>query len=326
MNALRIALVGAGAIAPSHLKAIEASPVELVGIAATPGSERAKDLASKFSTRAFRDLDDLIREISSSEIDGVICAIDSSQSSEVAHRLASAGLHVLLEKPGAMTSVEMRKSLGGVKNLIRIGYNRRFYETTRALSDYLLEVNPNYFRLEVFEPDSSESGYLQRRLVSNGVHGLDLVRFLFGQVKVVSRGATGSNSSSELLTFSVISENGISGELVIGKGIPKNSSLEVYGRNGRLLLLPFEKLSYFEKMDISEPTQELPLRTYRPKLEREVACWANGENRQIKPGFERQLQGFGDFIRGVDSEESRILCSVDDAALTLELAEKLLEQ
>lgn len=323
MRNLKIALVGSGVIAPFHIRAIRHLGHDLVGIAATANSDRAKSLSVENKTQYFENVDRLLESVRVGEVEAVICAISNDMAPEVARKFAIEGVPVLLEKPGGLSSQHLVRHLAGLDDMIRVAYNRRFYENVVYAKERIAKLQPHFFRLEIFEPESLEPNFLRARLMTNGVHGLDLASHMFGNLRVTDIGRHFSTTGLESIDCSVTSKKGVRGHILVSQGAPKNTNFQVFASKNRLQLAPLEELQEYSSMRVVEPSHNWPVRRYQPLLSNNMDCWGQVGAKVIKPGFERQLMAFSDFALGYQSDEVKRLCTLSEAAEVLALAEAM---
>ena len=99
MKNLKLAVIGAGHLGRIHARlAAELPGVQLVGIA-DPVLEARTEVAAQAGTRAFADYRELI-----GKIDAAIVATPTSTHHEVGMELLSHGIHLLIEKPLALSA------------------------------------------------------------------------------------------------------------------------------------------------------------------------------------------------------------------------------
>jgi len=134
---LPVAVVGVGYLGRFHAQKYRALPdCDLIGVL-DANSTRAAEIAAEVSTRAFSDLDDLLPRVKA-----VSVAVPTAQHHAVTRRCLEAGVHVLVEKPLAATSVEARElaELADRKGVtLQVGYLERFNPAFTALSSGIAE-------------------------------------------------------------------------------------------------------------------------------------------------------------------------------------------
>lgn len=173
----------------------------------------------------------------------------------------------------------------------------------------------------VATPDvpSDEPRYLEWFYSSVTNHGLDLARFVFGtlQIEYVSRLR---NPGGVLLGITAIltTEAGHILQFTGNFNVPANFSIAIDSPGRRFEIRPFEIATVYEGMDVTEPSEETPIRTYVPRPSDRIHL--DDIDLRFKPGFVAQAKNFANFIRNRDSGDGARL---EDAYEVLKLAEEL---
>ncbi|MCF8082842.1 MAG: Gfo/Idh/MocA family oxidoreductase [Deltaproteobacteria bacterium] len=121
---LKVAVIGVGHLGEFHVQKYKAlSNVELVGVVDTNG-ERAKEIAARYHTRAYKDHRDIV-----GAVDAVSLAVTTEQHFEVAREVLSEKVHMLIEKPITydLTEADALIRMADEKNLVlQVGLVERF--------------------------------------------------------------------------------------------------------------------------------------------------------------------------------------------------------
>jgi len=108
MQKTRWGVIGCGVIAPAHARAVKRSELaELVALAdndTTRGNARAKEYGVPF----YSDYREMLR---SGQVEAVSICTPSGLHAEMAIAAAEAGIHVLCEKPMAITRSQMDRMM-----------------------------------------------------------------------------------------------------------------------------------------------------------------------------------------------------------------------
>lgn len=135
MNTIRVGVVGVGHLGNFHLQKYQKlSGSKIVGAADT-FAERAHKAAETYNCRATTDYHDLI-----GAVDAVSIAVPTVHHHKIAKVFLEAGVHVLLEKPIAVTLQEADElvSLAEEKGVVlQIGFVERFNPAIIALKSVL---------------------------------------------------------------------------------------------------------------------------------------------------------------------------------------------
>lgn len=169
MNNLKLAVVGSGAFGRNHVRVLSRLPgVELVAVIDSDLA-RAQQLVTEHGSQAFASLDAI------PACDAAIVATPTITHEEVASRLLSKGIDVLVEKPIA-ASAEAGERLARLADeqgrILQVGHLERFNPAVLALEKAL--TVPLFFeihRLSIFTPRSLDVDVVLDLMI----HDLDLV-------------------------------------------------------------------------------------------------------------------------------------------------------
>lgn len=109
---LRVGIIGAGYIASWHADAIKATPGARLVAVCDPARDAAEALASGYGIAAFTDLDQMI---AAQVCDVVHILTPPNLHRDLAVKCLSAGLHVLVEKPVALSVAEVSDMAGAAR-------------------------------------------------------------------------------------------------------------------------------------------------------------------------------------------------------------------
>ncbi|HLC85795.1 MAG TPA: Gfo/Idh/MocA family oxidoreductase [Candidatus Nanoarchaeia archaeon] len=195
-----IALIGTGAIAEVHAKAIqECGHTELVAVRSRD-IKRAEYLAKKYSAKTYTDYDELLKD---PKVDAVDIVGINNMHAELGIKAAKAKKHVLVEKP-IDVSVEKAEELikECKKNNVKLSVisQERFDSATNVIKSaaergqlgkiFMASMSVKWKRTQQYY-DSSEGWRKNRETAGGGVlivqaiHHLDLLIWLLGDVESV---------------------------------------------------------------------------------------------------------------------------------------------
>ena len=178
---LRVGVVGAGAIAQvAHLPVL--SKLKGVEVAAVCDSDlpKAQALAARFGVRdSFDDIEDLLGYAKPDAV--LVCTPNHLHEVHVAAAL-SAGAHVLVERPLALTPVGVEKIIAARERagrVVMVGMNHRFRSDVQAVRGFLRGGELGPLRAArggwyVFRPSRSGPDWRRRRAESGGGAMFDL--------------------------------------------------------------------------------------------------------------------------------------------------------
>jgi len=290
-NKVRIGIVGCGQIGRWHLDAYRQNSQCEVAAVADTNFESAQVFAQQVRAEAYRSTKEMIdNEI----LHGVsICTVPSTHR-DIALDLLRAGIHVLCEKPVAISAAQAEEMFNKAKekNLLLLpAFKFRFFDEVVKAKE--LAGKEALGRIVSFRlmfggyVDMGGTWYAQREisgggvLMDNGPHAVDLIRHLFGEIESVSAEIINYQSIGveDTARLNCTLVNGVSGtiDLSWSVAVPSRAYLEIYGERGAALL---------DSDGI----------TYRLESWKD---WKRIENRLGRTeAFGRQIDHFADAIRG----------------------------
>jgi len=180
-DTLRVGIIGAGAITQvAHLPVLrKLKGVEVVAIC-DPDLLKARALADRFQIRdAFSDIEEVLEY---EALDAVaICTPNHLHEPHVVAAL-SAGVHVLVERPLAMSSAGVQRVLKQAEKRDRqlmVGMNHRYRSDVQIVRSFIQsgelgKIESVRGSWHVFRPSRAQLGWRQRREESGGGALLDL--------------------------------------------------------------------------------------------------------------------------------------------------------
>ncbi len=195
-NEIRVGIVGCGAIAGIHLRALNQIPGARCTALYDIDRGRAESLRASHGLKA-----EVLGDLSQMAVvaDAVILALPNAFHAEYAVRLLKSGLHVLCEKPLATTLADaehMAKVARQEERTLMCGLIRRFYASTELAAEAIrreIVGRPVHcdiresswgwpFSRAFFDPQISGGGVL----IDTGPHTLDLLSHLLGPLELIS--------------------------------------------------------------------------------------------------------------------------------------------
>jgi predicted dehydrogenase len=178
---LKVGIIGGGAIAQvAHLPVLKKMrSVEVQAICDTD-LPKARAVADRFGVKdAFDDIEELLRYEALDAV--VICSPTHLHESHIQAAL-SANLHVLVEKPLAMSATGVQRIMRGVEKhnrVVMVGMNHRYRPDVQIVRSFvqsgeLGNIESVRGSWHVFRPSRNQLGWRQRRDQSGGGVMLDL--------------------------------------------------------------------------------------------------------------------------------------------------------
>jgi predicted dehydrogenase len=308
---LRFGLIGAGSIAKCHAEALDsATDAALVAVADTDIAT-AKALGRAHSCPHYRSAKDLVDSVA---IDAAIICTPPATHEFIIRRLIEHGVHVLCEKPLALSTASAVSSMRLAEShgcYLAMASKFRFVADVERARDLLLEgvigevhVYDNVFTSRVdkgqrwnSDPVLSGGGVL----ADNGPHAGDLIRFLIGPVEEVST-VEGARLQGlpveETVQLSCRAGRGVLGRVLLSWSIhqPLGYFVRVHGSSG-VLSIGWQRSEY---------------RSYDDQT-----GTVFGEGYSEKAAYSALLQNFVRCVRG----EEEAATAVEDALASVEFVE-----
>jgi predicted dehydrogenase len=187
---VRCALIGCGLIGAKRVATLQ--PGQLTIVCDKNAARADRLIKTAGSGRAVTDVDEAIRH---PEVDAIIVATPNSYLAPIASRGIRAGKHVLIEKPGAVSTSQITELLQlaeGSKSCVRVGYNHRYHPAMQKAHELIAAgaIGPLMF-IRGRYGHGGRVGYEQEwranraisgggELIDQGVHLIDLASWFLG--------------------------------------------------------------------------------------------------------------------------------------------------
>ncbi len=314
---LSYAVIGCGLIGKKRAAALAQIKGARLIYACDLDGARAAEVANAYpGCKASKDFNEAIED---STVHAVIVSTLNSSLAPIALAAAKAGKHVLIEKPGALGSSELKElekvaSAKGVQ--IRIGYNHRFHPSllkareiveSGALGDLMFirgryghGGRKGYDREWRSDPKLSGGG----ELIDQGVHLIDLSLSYLGDFVTVEGHASTlfwDMKVDDNAFLSLRTAKGQTAWLQVSCSEWKNLfSFEIYGRDGKLAIdglggsYGTEKLTYYRMLPEMGPPEttswEFPRADQSWALETTAFCDDIRLGRTPSPGLKEGIR------------------------------------
>jgi predicted dehydrogenase len=190
------AVIGAGLVGPRHAAAAARTPGAQLVAVCDQRLERAEAVAEQFGALAVAEVDAVLER---KDVHIVSICLPTRMHLEVAESAAAAGKHIVVEKPLEVSLERADRLIAAAREhnvQLAAIFNRRFIPalkaTRRAVEEGLLGeilVSDMYyksFRTQEYYDDSGWRGTWEQEggaaLINQGIHGVDLLRFLAGPI------------------------------------------------------------------------------------------------------------------------------------------------
>jgi predicted dehydrogenase len=316
----KIGFIGAGSIARAHILASIAAGFIPTAICGKNLSVRAKALSMEIpGLEYFDNVDDFLK----SDLDCISILLNSDVSLRIYRTvIEQKNIPVLIEKPVAQKSLELKNDLDLDRMNTLVGYNRRFYSSVidvKEILDGSTFIQSQWTIPEISWEKSPSSDVRHFFLLENAVHILDLFLYLHGAPNQSTFYNHNSNDFLQGSTSIHKFEKKAIAALTISFGIPDNTSASFYASSNYYLLKPFEILKKFTDIT-TEPANDLtPFKRYLPT---ESTKWQISEDDlSFKPGF---LKQYIELMSICSGNPRQVGASLRDAFNVLEFAENII--
>ena len=319
MSKIKIGIIGTGVIAGTHVGILQQNEELTLSSVYDVQEDRGERFAADFGMKALSSAEDVI-----DDSDAVYITVPNKFHAEMTLKVLNLGKHIFCEKPFALNLTDARKIVDAVekeKVVYQLGFSRRFAPVYKKMKDLITsgELTPNSFNIKMnrgelqVPPWTSDSKITGGFLFESTLHLIDMVRYLFGEVKEFT--AVGSKSVYPCVDdFSMIfeMENGVHG--VFSSSAHTTwmfpfERVEIYGDHASIVSDEMEAVSFC--MDLNSPVEKLTFSTL-PINER----W----------GYTQENEIFVDRILGRDSGENALVATHLDGYKNVELMENIYEK
>lgn len=251
MNAVRVAVIGAGGIGGAHLDAYAALPqlCQVAGVADIQ-AEAAQARAAPFGAPAYADFVEMLDAV---KPDAVSICTPPNMHLPVATEAARRGVAILCEKPPARTLAETEALVEICRTHdapLQFAFCHRFHEPVQQAQELIASgklgqvvqiYNRFGFRFAragnswFTDPETSGGGIL----IDTLVHSVDIFRALAGEVRRVdaAMGATLPIAVEDSAAMLVTAESGAVGALTCSWVTPvSEAEVRIYGTEGEAVI------------------------------------------------------------------------------------------
>lgn len=198
MKKIRIALIGAGNIANTHLDAYRTLPNVEIAAICDIDEARLTTTADKYGiANRYTDVASMLA--AERDLDGADVCVWNCNHASCTIAALNAGLHVICEKPMAYNTAEAKEMLECAKRngkLLMIGFVSRYSAEATVVKDYIDKgyVGDIYYaRARYVRRHGNPGGWFSDKarsgggpVIDLGVHVIDRARYLMGRPKPVS--------------------------------------------------------------------------------------------------------------------------------------------
>lgn len=308
---LRIAIIGAGAISKTHALAVQhCQSVDLVAICDID-RKAAAEIASQFEATESSSLEELLRN---DQFDAAIVCTPPNSHPEICVELLERGIHVLCEKPVAISSALAEKMFYAANvsgSVLTMASKFRHVDDVRnakklvqqgtigevVLFENMFTANVDMTNRWNSNPEISGGGVL----IDNGTHSVDIMRYFLGplaEIQVIEGKRLQTPRVEDTVKIFVRSNDGVLGDIDLSWSINKEQAnyINLYGSEGTI------QVGWKESR-------------YRRAGDKEWTVFGNGYDKV--QAFVDQLENFVACIRG----EAELVVKPSDAMASVAVIE-----
>lgn len=304
---MKIGFIGSGNISKFHIDSLNNNSFTIKAIGTRKDSIRCKKFAEDNALIDFYCSGGW-KEVLEKDLDAFALCIDTSKTAKILLKLLDKNKPILVEKPVAWNLSDIDQLCSHKNaNKIFVAYNRRFYKVVEYAKEFC-----NYSKGGTVNINIPDSKIGKKRFLSNGCHIIDLARYLFGDFVILKKVIRNDyqNIGMESLT-ALCSNNKWIITLNAHSLLPANFGITINSNKKVFELMPIEKFTLYEGLEIIEPNNDYPLRRYLPKIIKKEL-----EDSEFKPGFNKMYEEFSQFIHNGNNQTQNYV-SIFEARKTL---------
>ncbi|QDZ13294.1 Gfo/Idh/MocA family oxidoreductase [Devosia ginsengisoli] len=309
-----MAIVGAGNMAREHIKAFSALPgVRVAGIQSRTRS-RAEVLAAEFGIATVSDDIDALWQATRADL--VVVTVPELALNAVAKAVFARDWAVLLEKPAGYNladAQDIAAAASGHAKPVMVGFNRRFYSSTRAaLADLDASAERRFIHIQDQQSFAEARRYnhpeqvVENFMYANSIHVIDMIRtFSRGEIASVTPIMPWHGEETEVVLAHIAFD---SGDAALYQGVwrgpgPWTCSVSTPSRRWNL--------------------QPLEVASYQNAGERRLnALEMSEDDRAFKPGFKLQAEAVLKSMAG----DRQAAPDIADSMKTMELISRIFQR
>ena len=244
---MRLALIGAGAIAQTHSLALRRTASATLTSVVDLNAQAAASIAETHNAAAYTDVDSML---AAGDIDGAIVCTPPVTHPEICIALLERGIHVLCEKPvaiGTSQAIQMFEVAEKSHAKLTMASKFRFVDDVRTakslvdsgiIGDVVLFENMFTANVDMSlrwnsDPTIAGGGVL----IDNGTHSVDIMRYFLGplaELQVVEGRRIQKLGVEDTVKMFVRSDAGAMGDIDLSWSINKNQPtyINLFGSEG----------------------------------------------------------------------------------------------
>lgn len=316
MKSLNYILIGPGKISHFHYEAFKKNAFNLKAIfSSSLKSKSLQIFLNKFDINKIyisENYNDINSEfLKKFHINLILLTTHVDITYKILEHMQNLKIPILVEKPVFSGQLFLNK-FNEKNNFIKVAFNRRHYKNIIYLKKLISKKKDKINNLVINIPEKifvkkSNHNQVYKKYYSNSAHIIDLIFYLFKDIKIISLNFFNKkNSRNFYVIFSF--NNNLRGIINFFFNSPMNFEISFDIENLKYILNPIEDLRIYNSLEILEPSNDIPVRTYLPKIYKRINSY-NDQN--LKPGFNEQTIEIKKFIKNKKLKNN--LANLEDA-------------
>jgi predicted dehydrogenase len=288
---MKIGFIGCGNIAHFHADVLIALDVNIIAVSAREDSKKIGPFCEKYNiTKHYSDWRIMVAK---ENLDALWVMTTWNQMDDLLLPLIESELPLFLEKPIALSSALIKKAIEmhkKTKQYIQVGFNRRFYPFMEEIKNIVTSGDLRSVIVEIPESnDLSDRDFASNLWLINSAHVVDLLMFHLGPIEVKYTRPSIDRNNNIISSFNAMleTEQHIPIHLSAEWNTANNFGITFFVNQEKISLKPLEIAIIYEGFDVIEPSFDIPVRQYKPKIYNQFYC-----DGQYKPGFYEQAKYF----------------------------------
>lgn len=330
MRRVRFGVIGVGGMGVAHAHLIaRMEQAELVAVCSA-SAERTQRVAQQFGVRGFTSYHELFR---SGTVDAVLIATPHPSHAEIAEQAFQHGLHVLCEKPLAVSISEGRRMVASANQhgcllgtMLQMRTEKHFRAARKAVEEGLVgnlvraHLIATWCRSQAYYQSASWRGTWAGEgggvLINQAPHHMDIFCWLAGMPRTVAAQARTRYHQVEVEdeAFALLEyPNGAHGYIYVSVNeMPTTRRFEIVGEKGKVVIDGEQESTIRIRPSLPDYMQTSQDMWAVPATERWYPLLPDAE-----AGHEAVIRNF---VRVVLGQDATIIASGEDALQSLELA------
>jgi len=226
---ISLAMIGCGTIANDHIRAFNYLGLKINHCASKLNSSKVYKFAKKYNiSNVWKDPIELAR--SSKNWDAIILCCPTKHLSKILDVLIKQKKPILVEKPVSIGTGYLKKFSSTCPKFVNVAFNRRYYNTIIRAKEFIEQSRGQIFcNMKLPETVKKNNIKLEKfkSIFDNSVHNIDILRFLFGDLEIISNTKIKLNNFDSSRVVLLKSKKNHLCNVIINSNSQDNISMEI---------------------------------------------------------------------------------------------------